>query len=265
MAEKNQNKDARVESPEDVRTQQKVIESLVLRGDLSGLAPGERARHYVQMCESLGLNPNAQPFAFLRLNGKEVLYATRGATDQLAAIHRINREVIDGPKVIDLAGHQAGLRRVPGLAPQRPGRDRRGHGAPAGPAERADEGRDEVQAPGDAVDPGPRAARRDGAGDHPRQRAGARRRRGFLAVSSQRWTPSRRTAREGRRGRVGPFTRRGPRAARGVLRADQRHRAPRRGRGGVDEAPRETSRPSPAPTARTAWKALCRRTEEVGR
>ena len=104
MAEKNQVKDARVETPEDARTQQKVIESLVLRGDLSGLAPGERARHYVQMCESLGLNPNAQPFAFLRLNGKEVLYATRGATDQLAAIHRINREVIDGPKVIDLAG-----------------------------------------------------------------------------------------------------------------------------------------------------------------
>lgn len=82
----------------------KVIESLVLRGDLSGLSPLERARHYVQMCESLGLNPSAQPFAFLRLNGKEILYATRGATDQLAKIHRVNREITDGPKVIDLAG-----------------------------------------------------------------------------------------------------------------------------------------------------------------
>ena len=82
----------------------RVIESMVIRGDLSGLAPKDRARHYVAMCEQLGLNPASQPFAYLRLNGKEILYATRGATDQLAAIHRVNREIIDGPKVIDISG-----------------------------------------------------------------------------------------------------------------------------------------------------------------
>ena len=88
----------------DDRTQERVIESLVLRGDLSGLAPKDRARFYVQVCEGLGLNPASNPLAFLRLNGKEVLYATRTATDQLARIHRVTREVTDGPKVIDLAG-----------------------------------------------------------------------------------------------------------------------------------------------------------------
>lgn len=88
----------------DAKMTGKVIESIVTRGDVSALNPSERARFYVQMCETLGLNPAAQPFAFLRLNGKEVLYATRGATDQLAAIHRLNREIIEGPKVIDLAG-----------------------------------------------------------------------------------------------------------------------------------------------------------------
>lgn len=88
----------------DVRTAGKVIESLVLRGDLSALGPAERARFYVQMCNGLGLNPSSQPFAFLRLNGKEILYATRGATDQLAAIHKLTREIVDGPKIIDLAG-----------------------------------------------------------------------------------------------------------------------------------------------------------------
>ena len=88
----------------DERTQERVIESLVLRGDLSGLAPKDRARFYVQVCEGLGLNPASNPLAFLRLNGKEILYPTRGATDQLARIHRVNREIIDGPKVIDLAG-----------------------------------------------------------------------------------------------------------------------------------------------------------------
>lgn len=82
----------------------KVIESLVLRGDLSGLSPAQRTAHYIRVCDSLGLNADSQPFAYLRLNGKEILYATRGATDQLARTNRVNREIIDGPKVIDLAG-----------------------------------------------------------------------------------------------------------------------------------------------------------------
>ena len=51
-----------------------------------------------------GGGASAQPFAFLRLSGKEVMYPTRGATDQLARIHGVNREIIDGPKVLDLAG-----------------------------------------------------------------------------------------------------------------------------------------------------------------
>ena len=82
----------------------KLVESLVTRGDVSGLGPAERARHYLTMCARLGIDAHTQPFAFLRLNGKEVMYATRGATDQLARIHRINRRIVDGPKVMDVAG-----------------------------------------------------------------------------------------------------------------------------------------------------------------
>lgn len=82
----------------------RVAESMVLRGDISALTAEERTRFYVQMCESLGLNPTSQPFAMLRLQGKEILYPTRGATDQLAAIHRITREIVDGPRLIDLGG-----------------------------------------------------------------------------------------------------------------------------------------------------------------
>lgn len=88
----------------DARTDAAVVESLALRGDISGLSPTDRVRYYLKTCADLKLNPSAQPFAFLRLNGKEVMYPTRGATDQLAAIHGINREIIDGPKVLDLAG-----------------------------------------------------------------------------------------------------------------------------------------------------------------
>jgi hypothetical protein len=107
MSDNNTNTHPRSERAEfsvDNQTGGKVIESLVRLGDLSALSSAERARFYVQMCEGLGLNPHAQPFAFLKLNGKEVFYATRGATDQLAAMHKLNREIVDGPKVIDLAG-----------------------------------------------------------------------------------------------------------------------------------------------------------------
>jgi hypothetical protein len=82
----------------------KVAESMVIRGDVSGLGPSQRIALYLATCRELGLNPKAQPFTFLKLNGKEVMYAGRGCTDQLARLHHVTREMIDGPKVIDLAG-----------------------------------------------------------------------------------------------------------------------------------------------------------------
>lgn len=85
----------------------RVVESLVVRGDISQLSTADRSQYYLRMCASLGLNPTTQPLAFLKLNGKDVLYVTRGATDQLAAMHRVNREIIDGPKVVDLGGTKA--------------------------------------------------------------------------------------------------------------------------------------------------------------
>ena len=88
----------------DEHTAAKVVESLVLRGDLSGLGPRERANHYIAVCHGLGLNPASKPLDYLKLNGKEILYPNKGATDQLAAIHKVTREIIDGPKVMDLAG-----------------------------------------------------------------------------------------------------------------------------------------------------------------
>jgi len=89
---------------EAAHTQARMVESLVLRGDLSGLGPVERAAYYTRVCDRLGLDPFSQPFEFLKLNGKEIMYAKARAGDQLAAIHKLNREIIDGPKLIDLGG-----------------------------------------------------------------------------------------------------------------------------------------------------------------
>lgn len=65
------------------------IERLIALGDIDGLQPIERVRYYTQVCTTLGLNPATQPFAYLRLNGKTVLYAKRDATDQLRKIHTV--------------------------------------------------------------------------------------------------------------------------------------------------------------------------------
>ncbi len=87
----------------------RVAESLVLRGDISAMNPEDKAAYYVAACNALGLNAASQPFAMLRLNGKEVMYPTRTATDQLAAIHKLSREIIDGPRVDDRFGEKVGF------------------------------------------------------------------------------------------------------------------------------------------------------------
>jgi hypothetical protein len=85
----------------------KVIESVLLGGDLSRLTSEQRIAYYNRVCESLGLNPLTQPFAYLRLNGKEILYAKKDATEQLRMRHGISidpksftREVIEGVYVV---------------------------------------------------------------------------------------------------------------------------------------------------------------------
>ena len=60
-----------------------VVAKLVLQGDLSGLKPREKVAYYVDFCKALGLNPITRPFEYIKMNGKEVLYATKSATDQL--------------------------------------------------------------------------------------------------------------------------------------------------------------------------------------
>ena len=72
-----------------------ILESLVVTGDCSKLTPTQRVAYYVARCDAAGLDPRAQPFQFLNLSGKLVLYALKAATDQLAAQHGIVCQVID--------------------------------------------------------------------------------------------------------------------------------------------------------------------------
>ena len=83
-------------------TENNIYESLALRGDLSGLKPEDKTVYMQKLCESLGLNPFTQPFIPLKLNGKEILYASRGCTDQLASIHKLTREIIKTERIEDV-------------------------------------------------------------------------------------------------------------------------------------------------------------------
>lgn len=78
-----------------------VIEAVIAKGDLSQLTPEQRVAYYKATCDSLGLNPLTQPFAYITLNGKLTLYARKDATDQMrkaqgVSIVKLERERLDG-------------------------------------------------------------------------------------------------------------------------------------------------------------------------
>lgn len=79
-----------------------MIERVVIHGDLSQLKPAERAGYYKNVCESLGLNPLTRPFEYLKLNGKEILYARRDCTDQLRQIHKVSVNIVARERIEDI-------------------------------------------------------------------------------------------------------------------------------------------------------------------
>ncbi len=68
----------------------KVLESLVLQGDISKMQPEQKVTYYRWLCESLGLNPATQPFQIIKFQGREQLYAKKDATEQLRKIYGVS-------------------------------------------------------------------------------------------------------------------------------------------------------------------------------
>ena len=79
-----------------------VIEQVMLKGNLSVLSPQQKIEYYAKTCESLGLNPLTKPFEYINLNGKEVLYATKGCTEQLRQVHGVSIKIVDKQKFDDV-------------------------------------------------------------------------------------------------------------------------------------------------------------------
>jgi len=80
----------------------KIQESLVLKGDLSGLDSNQKKEYYLYRCRQIDLDPAAKPFDLLTLNGKEVLYANANATQQLCNKHKLSTQITHREKVDDI-------------------------------------------------------------------------------------------------------------------------------------------------------------------
>ena len=78
------------------------IEAALVEGDLSKLTTEERVVYYMRMCASAGLNPTTKPFDYLKLNGKLILYANKGCTDQLRSLHRVSIAIVARENVGDV-------------------------------------------------------------------------------------------------------------------------------------------------------------------
>lgn len=79
-----------------------IIESIVTKGDLSGLNQVQKVQYYNYRCKQIGLDPSAKPFDLLNLSGKQVLYANAGATQQLCNIHRLSTQITNKERVDDI-------------------------------------------------------------------------------------------------------------------------------------------------------------------
>lgn len=73
-----------------VPTQANDLERILIQGDLSKLNSAQRVEYVQALCARTGLDPLTQPFEYLVLQGKTVLYAKKACTDQLRALHKIS-------------------------------------------------------------------------------------------------------------------------------------------------------------------------------
>lgn len=73
----------------------KILESLILNGDMSQLTPQQKVAYATHRAILCGLDPTTAPFDILRLNGKEQLYAPKRASEQLNSRHGIVLEILD--------------------------------------------------------------------------------------------------------------------------------------------------------------------------
>lgn len=78
------------------------IEKALVSGDLASLSTEERMVHFKNVCDSQGLNYLTNPFSYIVLNKKLVLYANKGCAEQLRRIHKVSLTIPDRSLIGDV-------------------------------------------------------------------------------------------------------------------------------------------------------------------
>jgi hypothetical protein len=93
---------------EIMKPENAALERVLIAGDLASLNADQRVQYYNAVCRSLGLNGLTRPFDYLELddgkgNKRLVLYANKGAAEQLRALKDVSIEVVDRAVEDDVA------------------------------------------------------------------------------------------------------------------------------------------------------------------
>lgn len=80
---------------EVTKQQSEIVASIILNGDISKLNNDQRVVYVKQVCDRLGIDWTTQPFQILKLNGKERMYATKDATDQVRKVNGVSIYKLD--------------------------------------------------------------------------------------------------------------------------------------------------------------------------
>jgi hypothetical protein len=85
-----------------IKTENQVVENVIIHGDLSKLNPQQKIIYYKGFCERLGLDPFTQPFKLLKIQNREILYCDRSGTQQLSKLHKVSHQKVGTEKIDDV-------------------------------------------------------------------------------------------------------------------------------------------------------------------
>lgn len=67
---------------------------LVTSGDCARLTAEQKLNYYKARCDAAGLDPRCQPFEFITFQGRQILYARKECSNQLASKHGVICEIL---------------------------------------------------------------------------------------------------------------------------------------------------------------------------
>jgi hypothetical protein len=96
----------------EISERNKMLTDIIIDGDVSKMNREQKAKYVLDICNVTGLNPATQPFNFMLLKGKEVMYMNKQGAEELRQIHKISitnveHNISDGIVIVKVTGHGA--------------------------------------------------------------------------------------------------------------------------------------------------------------